>query len=432
MIDIHYFVLHFIQGGLGGIPENNANDIVTFKPNQLPLNKNDVGSPIKQHQDPPLSNNGIHDPVKPSPVNSVQLPLVAKPNEPLVGKPNEPSLSTILMDHQLSPLTVSPNKPLAESLDPVNPIDPLSRMNSDRTENHLANSVNLLKPLTANGPTGEERLERLNPINSKDPNGLIKPPHRLNSINSIDPSGLTEPLDRLNPLSSKDSNGMPIDLTSTNQLNTNQLLLGPNEPLKQSLGYMNPLNSNQQLTGMAENNLKPVLSLNQLNTPLMKPISNKVSEHLNFDLMSPHEQLTATGQLDGGKPLHSQLLTNSLLAPAKPLIPGNPGPGIHNNIGGMAGVDGIGPNGLPVITDDINTNFMTTSTLFPHMTTPIPMTTLMQQRHVVMPEDSSCKCAPKSSSCTCKDNLEQTLSSPTMLKPSELNVNNACSYASKY
>ena len=121
MIDLHYFVLHFIQGGLGGIPGNNAND---------------------------------------------------KPNEPLVGKPNEPSLSAILMDHQLSPLTVSPNKPLAESLDPVNPIDPLTRMNPDRTENHLANSVNLLKPLTANGPTGEERLERLNPINSKDPNGL--------------------------------------------------------------------------------------------------------------------------------------------------------------------------------------------------------------------------------------------------------------------
>ena len=164
-------------------------------------------------------------------------------------------------------------------------------MNPDRPEDHLGNSVNLLKPLAANGPPGEERLERLNPINSKDPNG------------------------------------MPIDLTSTNQLNTNQLLLGPNEPLKQSLDYMNPLNSNQQLTGKAGNNLKPVISLNQLNTPLMKPISDKVPEHLNFDLTSPHEQLTATGQLDGGKPLHLQLLTNSLLAPAKPLIPGNPGPG---------------------------------------------------------------------------------------------------------
>lgn len=412
---------------MGGTPPDNTNDIVTFKPNQLPIN-NDIGSSsIKQQQDILKGIPLVHDPTKPSLIGNS------------VAKPNEPS-STSLMN------ALTENKLLSGSLDPgkVDSNDPLTHLNAEKPENHLVNSLNPLKPLTANGPLDGDKLDRLNPISSKDPNGLTEPLHRLKGLSEpldrLDPmgskglNGLTEPLDRLNPLSSKDPNGLPAETTS--QLITSQL---PNEPLKQSLDSMNPLNPIHPLTTMAGNSLKPVISLNQLNTPLLKPIS-KVPEHLNFDLMSPHEQLAATGHFDGGRrPL---LLANSLGAPIKPLIPGNPGPGIHNNIGGMAGVDGIGPNGLPVIPGvDINTNFMTTSTLFPLMTTPITMTTPVQQRHVVMPEDSSCKCAQKTSSCTCKDNVQQqTTSSSTTMKPSQIQeeaiisskVNDVCSYASKW
>ena len=328
----------------------------------------------------PLNHNLVQDLAEPA-TSLNQVEPLTNPNEPLSSSLN-----------QLNPLTTS--KPLYGSLDPAKQItsaDPLDRLNLDKPENRIANPLALLKPLTSNRPL-DGSLDHLNPLNSKDP--------------------------------------LPGSTNQLNTLNTNQPLdesIDKNEPLNR----LNPLNSNQPLAGSTDH-LKPVISLNQLNTPLMKT-NNPLTGRLNFDLMSYHEQLAATGQLDA-RP-HPQFPVN--LNPSifvKPAIPGNPGPGIHNNIGGIVGVDGIGPNGLPV-TPDINTFIATqTTTLFP-MTTPIPMTTLIQ-RHVVMPEDSSCKCAQKSSSCICRENVmsqqtSTTVSSQQQVSVSPPTVSNACSYASK-
>jgi len=113
--------------------------------------------------------------------------------------------------------------------------------------------------------------------------------------------------------------------------------------------------------------------------PSMENPGDSITGHVNPDIMKQSSQSlslpTSVGNL-------GNILTASSGIPG--VIPGNPGPGTHNNIGGMAGVDGIGPNGLPV-----SPNINVLDTTIPPIVPVIP--TLLPFNHAVM-EGSSVRC----------------------------------------
>eukprot|EP00111_Clytia_hemisphaerica_P024303 TCONS_00071669-protein len=220
-------------------------------------------------------------------------------------------------------INLKPTEPLTKPLDNLNP-----------------------NPLRKPDPLATEPLSK--PLDNLNPNPLRKPDPL-----AIEP--LTKPLDNLNP-----NQLMKPDPIATDPLNQhiNNLPDNVNHPL------LKPSN-----TGTLEGNLQ---RLHDPDDPLPNPsFQDTTNAHLNLqhpltkaananNLQQqpshtlPHlnnPELQPTNPLNPTQPMSRPLIDEQpldLMRPHDSSIPGNPGPGLHNNVGGMAGVDGIGPNGLPV------------------------------------------------------------------------------------
>ena len=126
----------------------------------------------------------------------------------------------------------------------------------------------------------------------------------------------------------------------------------------------------------------PEITPGNLGAELKPPVENtagsdSISPLLNTDIMNQYNPPSIPENVVGN-------ILNPHSASAG-VIPGNPGPGIHNNIGGIAGVDGIGPNGLPV-----SPNINVLDATIPPITPLVP--TLLPFNHAVMEGVSRVRC----------------------------------------
>lgn len=371
---------------------------------------------------------------------------------PLIKQNPQPQTSLSLNSDKWDP--VIPNAPVEPLKSPFEKSPPLKgNFNSDLNKPFLTETINTpLLPANSANTVTQFSYNNLSP-KPADKNLLSASLDLMKPLLSNEPLDASSDHPNLNPLSLKGPQSVSLDRLNPNQKHLEGYINRLKSPTNLDPGLLSPqgsVNSNDQLivAGSKIDKLKPILSLNQLNTPLaMKPLGSIPAQSV-FDVVKLPKPIATADLLDAANPapvrlqtspdlnIHPQIAGN-LNIPVlggKPVIPGNPGPGIHTNIGGMVGVDGIGPNGLPV-NPNINILLTTQQTALLPLTTPIPMTTLIMQRHVVMPEDNTCKCEPKSPSCKCRENAsspqETTITKPTEQTTRPINVTNACSYASQ-